>query len=437
MLYRFINCTLCRWVCALILISAWSLECFGRSYTLQQAVDIAQQQDPWIAGSKLKQESLEAKSIAANSLPDPSLTLDMANLPTDSFDFSQEGMTQLRVGVQQMFPRGKSRMLEQKKLQHLSEMQPFARANRDAQVAVTVKQLWLEIYRYEKTITLIEQDRTLFEHLVDVAQSNYTSASGGTRQQDLVRAQLELTQLDDRLTQLRQRQEVALAQMSEWLGDHNIAIDKNNWQIKEPQLPIELEDLSQLLLQHPSVLGLNEKLEAFDSDVQLAKQNYKPQWGLHASYAMRDSAPDGEDRADFISVGVSFDLPVFTRNRQDKRTQAAKADLEEVKTEKVLLLRKLKSQWYTTEAKFLRLREREALFNQRLLKEMADQAEAALSAYTHDDGDFAEVVRARIAELNARIDSLNIVVDTQKTLAELEYFFAGVPTKTNALQNNK
>jgi hypothetical protein len=52
---------------------------------------------------------------------------------------------------------------------------------------------------------------------------------------------------------------------------------------------------------------------------------------------------------------------------------------------------------------------------------MAEQAKAALAAYNNDDGDFAEAVRARIAELNARIESLDIAVARQKTIAQINY----------------
>jgi len=54
---------------------------------------------------------------------------------------------------------------------------------------------------------------------------------------------------------------------------------------------------------------------------------------------------------------------------------------------------------------------------------MHDQAEASLTAYTNDDGDFSEVVRSRIAELNASIDSLGINVQRQKSIIQLNYFF--------------
>ena len=55
---------------------------------------------------------------------------------------------------------------------------------------------------------------------------------------------------------------------------------------------------------------------------------------------------------------------------------------------------------------------------------MASPAEASLSAYTRDDGDFAEVVRARIAELNARIEALDIDIARLQTITQLNYFFA-------------
>jgi hypothetical protein len=71
-----------------------------------------------------------------------------------------------------------------------------------------------------------------------------------------------------------------------------------------------------------------------------------------------------------------------------------------------------------------RLNQRKALYEARLLREIHDQAEAALTAYTNDVGDFAEVVRARIAELNANIDYLNITIDRLQTVAELNYFLA-------------
>jgi hypothetical protein len=54
---------------------------------------------------------------------------------------------------------------------------------------------------------------------------------------------------------------------------------------------------------------------------------------------------------------------------------------------------------------------------------MNEQSEASLTAYTNDDGDFPEVVRSRISQLNAQIDILNINVDIQKNIVKYNYLF--------------
>ena len=157
---------------------------------MAEAVRKAQAGDPWLDGSRFREENLRSLSVSAGTLPDPTVSLGVANLPTDSFNFGQEPMTQLKVGVSQMFPRGDTRSLRQEKLERLSRIQPFAREDRKASVAVIVSHLWLEARRSQQTVGLIEKDRGLFEHLVDVAQSGYATAFARTRQQDLVRAQL-------------------------------------------------------------------------------------------------------------------------------------------------------------------------------------------------------------------------------------------------------
>ena len=67
------------------------------------------------------------------------------------------------------------------------------------------------------------------------------------------------------------------------------------------------------------------------------------------------------------------------------------------------------------------LDERKALFNNSLLSQLTDLTEATLSSYTADEGDFEEVMRAYIAELNAKIDLLQIDVERLKVISLLDY----------------
>ena len=405
---------------------------FPEPLKLEQAVALAVDADPWLTGSQFTQEALNDEAIAAATLPDPRVSLMAGNFPVDTFDLNQEAMTQLSVGVSQMFPRGDSLALAQHQKQQLAEQHPLLRLDRKAKVSAMVSQLWLEAFKAQESIRLIEQDRALFEQLVDAAKAGYSSALGRARQQDVIRAQLELTRLEDRLTMLRQQQQAAQKRLTEWIGAPATVPLAPVLPTQSLSRPLSVPTIKQAsehtryewIRHHPALRALDQRIDATQTGIDLAKQKYKPEWGLTAQYGYRDSDPMGRDRADLFSVGVTFDLPLFTGNRQDKEVSAAVNRTEAIKTEKHLLGRRLMAELETASVQLARLDERQALYTDQLLPQMAEQAEASLSAYNNDDGDFAEAVRARIAELNAKIDALAIAVDRQKTIAQINYLLA-------------
>ena len=414
-----------------VLVSCFIAPVFAQpQLTLDHAVRLAQENDPWLDGSRLRQEAMDAQSVAASALPDPTVSVGFANVPIDSFGFNQEPMTQLVVGVNQTFPRGDTRSLRGQQLSQASNQQPLMRADRKAKVAVTVSKLWMENYRYSETIRLVEQDRSLFDYLADVAESAYSNALTRTSQQDVIRTQVELTRLDDRLTALRQNRDMILVKLAEWLFDSELAtlllsIEFPDLRLTHGTQVTSLSDsvIERILLGHPNLKSLDLHIQANSTGVELAKQKYKPQWGLNASYGYREDDPIGRDRADFFSVGLRFDVPLFTGKRQDKEVQSAVALWDATKTQKILALRAMRASFKSSVAALERLDQRKALYESRLLTEVNDQAEASLNAYTNDNGDFDEVMRARITELNTNIDFLNIRIDRLKTIAEINYFF--------------
>ena len=427
--------------------------------SFERAITLAQQYDPWLKGNKHQQNALLALSRAVETLPDPKVSFAIVNLPTKGFDFSQEAMTQFKVGLGQTFPRGDTLAIKNQQLTFQSEAYPFERQDRQAKIVVTVGSLWLDAYRIQQSLILIEKNRALFEQLADITQASYSSALGKTRQQDIVRAQLELTRLDVQLDQLAQQKSHYEGQLVPWLSryliDNNTDDQAEAFTLHDISLGDSLgdslvdinlqqsaliftpewqkpEQLVTYFTQHPAVMAIDKKIKATQTGVSLAQQKYKPQWGVNASYGYRDDDPSGHSRADFMSVAVTFDLPIFTENRQDQEVKSAIAQTEASKTEKVLLLRQLFGAYASGKGRLLRINDRLVLYRSKLLPQTHDQAEASLTAYTNDDGDFSEVVRAKIAVLNAEIEQLAIEVEQQKIILELNYLFAGtLPTSNN------
>ena len=451
-------------------VSATQLPVLANSNVLsfKKAIEMAQKSDPWLTGNKHKQQAIELMSTAANTLPDPKVSIGLANLPTNGFDFSQEGMTQAKVGIAQMFPRGDTLAIKSQQLKTQSEAFPYQRKDRVSKVAVTVGSLWLDAYRVQQTIALIENNRSLFEQLADVATASYSSALGKTRQQDIVRAQLELTRLEDRLAQLAQQKNGFVGMLAQWLSQISsensagepvlLASDFSLHQLVLSQELPEIELINRALVvketwlepsalipyfsNHPAVVALEKNIKATKTGIKLAQQKYQPEWGVNASYGYRADDAMGSSRADLFSIGVTFDLPIFTHNRQDKAVQSAVSATEAVKTDKILLLRQLLGAYSSAKGRLLRLKERQMLYKFKLLPQIHDQAAASLSAYTNDDGDFSEVVRSRIEVLNTEIDLLTLNVEEQKIGLELNYLFIGRLKTANShnesnLTNNK
>lgn len=458
-----------RFLCCLFLLvfSTFS-NAEQQTLSLDAAINSAIQNDPWLQGNRYRQDSIESMSIAVGTLPDPKISIGLANIAADSFDFGQEAMTQFKVGISQKLPRGNSLVIKQQQLNLLASEYPFQREERKAKLKVMVSKIWLDVYQAQQSIVLIENDRGLFEQLADVAQASYASTIGKTRQQDIVRAQLELTRLDDRLTTLKQKKEVGLQKLSEWMSnfmkndvmqspkdsnmppesfllqDLSLMVTKEMPSVKKlfpefvfSKAEISSQELYEYLAGHPSVIALEQRINASKSGIALAKQKYKPEWAINASYGYRDDSPLGQSRSDLFSIGVSFDIPLFTGNRQDKQVQSAISNSSAIKTQKWQLLRKMIASVQATRTQLLRLNQRQTLYRNKLIPQMHDQAEASLSAYTNDDGDFAEVIRSKIAELNATIDALAIDVERQKNIVQLNYFFIGNIGEKVELEENR
>lgn len=393
--------------------------------SLDRAINLAQANDPWLHGSQLRESALAAEAISASTLPDPILSFGAANLPTDSFDFRQEGMTQASIGITQRLPRGNSRELMGKQKRQLGQQQAMLRADRQAKVAATVSQLWLEGYRAEQSMALIERTRPLFEQLLTLSRSNYGAGLARAGQQDIISAELALSRLDDRLLILQQQRDTARDQLSEWLGTEAITAFSTDTFRDIRIRDIKDRRLASALQAHPAIRAIEQTIAVAQSDVALRQEQYKAEWAVNAKYAHRADDPLGNDRADLFSIGVSVDLPLFTAKRQDQNLSAAQARAEANRTDKALLLRKMMANLKTQFNRLQGIDERLTLYNSRLLREARKQVSVNLNAYQNDKGDFREVIQAQIDALNVDIDALNLRIDRQKTSVNIAYLLAG------------
>ncbi len=382
--------------------------------SLAEAERIALAQEPGQAAYLARAEALEEQAIAAGQLPDPRLRVGLANYPIESGGFSTEAMTQAQVGFQQMFPPG--RAVSTRRFESLAQEMTETAGARGRDVLTGVRTAWLDSWYWGQAESTVTESRPFFVDLVTVTRSLY---SVGTRdQQDLLRSELELSRLDDRLIDINRQRARARAALSEWLPENSgrpIAESLPAWNEIPP-----LEDLAVQLETHPALLAADARIEAQEAGVDLAREGYKSGWTLDVAYGYRDGVlPSGAPRSDMLSVGFMVDLPFFRSNRQDRTLSAAFSERRAADESKEQLRRRLLSQLETEYARWRELTRRLELFDQRILVQTRDHAQAALLAYQSEAGDFADVMRGYIDDLNTRLDYLRLQVERAQSYAVL------------------
>ena len=384
--------------------------------TLTEAEDLALREEPGLSKFQAKADALGDQAVAAGQLPDPVLRVGLANFPIESGGFTTEGMTQAQLGIRQAFPPGRTRSLSARQFQSLSTEMDRSAAARERDVLTSVRRAWLEAFYWERAATIVSDSRAYFDDLVTVTRSLY--GVGKKDQQDVLRAELELSRLDDRLIEVERQRRTARAALSQWIGSEStrsIANELPTWD----QLP-SLRTLTDELMRHPAILASDAKIDARDTGVRLAEERYKPGWALDLGYGYRDGVlSDGNPRSDFVSVSVTVDLPVFRKNRQNRKLGAALSERRAAQKSREALLRGLSSQLEAEYARWQELTRRIELNEKRILVQAEDQSRAALAAYRSDAGDFDDVMRGVIDKLNAQLDLERLQTERQKSYAVL------------------
>jgi len=402
------------WCCALFAapVSATA------QLTLEQAERLALDSDPAVAAVRARAASLEEQAVADGQLPDPRLGLGMLNVPVDDFSLSREPMTQFQTRIEQAFPRGDTLRYRQAGKEWLSKSELAREQLVKREIQRDVRETFLELYYQQRALGIIDQSRELFRQMVEITRAHF--ASGRATQQDVLRAQLELSRLDDRATGIQEQADVQRAQLSRWLGD--LA-----WEPLGPGYPVlpdapDYQRLSAALPQHPAIESANAQLESRQQAVNAAREQYKPGWNVGVEYRKRfGDDPDGSDRADMMAATVSLDLPLFPEKRQDRQLSASQQEAEAARQDRDQRMRELRRTLDTDYRRWQRLGEQQTLYGDRLLQEAHENSQAALYGYQNGVGDFSSLVRARITELDLMLQDLRVRTNRSRAQARLLY----------------
>jgi outer membrane protein TolC len=385
---------------------------------LSQAEQLALSDDPMVKSYLASSRAFEEQSVADNTLPDPKLRLGLFNLPVDTFSTTQEPTTQLRLGVQQTFPKGDSLEYKQQQSRWLSKASIAQADDENLKIIRDLRETYLNLYYEIKAEKVINDSRSLFKSLVKITEAHY--AAGRVKQQDVLRADLELARLDDRQVKVLGMQDEYRATLAQWIGESAYESIDDSFPIL-PELP-EATDFNVMLTEHPAIKMETSKVSASRSMVSIAKQGYSPGVNAFVEYRKRfGDNPNGSDRADMLAAMVTLDIPLFTGKRQDKQVAAMLEKSAAAKYQRDNKLRTLKRMFDKNQATYKRLGQRQKLYSEQLTTSAKNNAKASLRAYQSGVTEFTTLMRSRITELDVKLAELRVRVDRARAKARLLY----------------
>ena len=148
-------------------------------------------------------ESIKEESFFAGSLEDPRLGLGVLNLPTDTFSFSQEPMTQKVLFIAQRVPWFGTLSLKAKRTTLLALRQQAVLEAKRLELARKIATAYYELGFVATNLNINDRLRSMVSQLLRVAETRYASGEG--LQQDVLQAQVELSKLLDEKIVLKKR----------------------------------------------------------------------------------------------------------------------------------------------------------------------------------------------------------------------------------------
>ncbi|SMC29392.1 Outer membrane protein TolC [Andreprevotia lacus DSM 23236] len=392
-----------RWLLGALLCAS-SLA--AHALTLDEALATAEALAPELAARNAAERAAQNLTRSAGALPDPKLKVGLDDLPLDGADRLKPTTAMRTIGLMQEFPNSDKRQAERQLAQaQWLESQAHVHAER-LSIRRETTLAWLSLYfAAQRTVLLNEQEA---ENRTALAATKAQLAGGGNAT-DALAAQLESAQLADARDELIRDQAKARAMLARWLGtaaQQPVSGGLPDWLGAGTHTQID---------DQPALHAAGAQADAARANLAMAQATLKPDWGVELKFK-RDGMGQQLGMVEF-----SFDLPVFTRNRQDPRIAAALDEVEQREAERNARRAEYQQQLDELHADQAALQAQLTRLNLTVLPLAARQLDVALAGYRAGKGSLADVLNARKALLSGRLRVIDLNAQIAAVATRLYY----------------
>ena len=265
---------------------------------------------------------------------------------------------------------------------------------------------------------ITKENKTLLEQFVVIAESKYSVGKG--LQQDVLKAQVELSKIMERLIELQKLEgfeKAKLNSLMNLLPQEDLMIPHG---IGKTDFNFTVEKLQAIAEKHRPLLSKILSLkERYGSSKKLAEKEYYPDFNVGLKYGQRDGT-QMIDRPDFVSAFVGINIPIWYKTKQSRRVSETAYKVEMASE----TYNKAKNQIFLNLKKLVDKEQQGSrtlgLIEQGILPQARQSLESALAGYSVDKVDFLTLLDNQLTLFNWQIKYHRELTDYEKNLAVIE-----------------
>ena len=386
----------------------------GPAFTLDEIEQMALLSNPEIQVAVRRLAVVEAHLPNAGALDDPSLMYRGWGVPLRRpWDYNA---AQNMFMVSQTFPGfGKRGVRSDIARSDVAEAKA-ALDNTRLDVRVQVRKAFYDLLRTRDELRIHDGHVAIARQAVEAARIKYTV--GKVPQQDILKAQVELTRLAEHLIRFEQDADIARARLNTLLG-HDPAEPIN---VRgDYAIPLQLpgtEALEKLALaSRPDLAQARVASEKSHQQQALASKDYNPDFTVSGGYMLM---PSGSNYRNNYMVEGSINLPWLNRRKHDADISEAKAQVNEQDAELDALRNAAFGQIQETLVQVRSAKRFADLYKGLLQPQATATLRSTVIAYENDRTDFLNLLDSQMTVVDIDLAYFQAMADFETRFADLE-----------------
>jgi len=411
---------MCSFSILIMVVFVGTLTSFSQEKTkktvLSELIQVALRENPQLKAAKNEWQAALKVIPQAKSLPDPMLSY---------AHFGQSIETRLgpqrnKVSLSQKFPFfGKLSLKSQMAKSAASIFEEQYRGIK-AEIVLKVKRAYFSLFWFDRAIKISHEEKGVLQRLAKIALKKYET--GEANQQDVLKAQLEISKVLDKILILNQGKRTIAAGLNALLNRRPDSYLGEVEEFEVPELKVELEKLYQWAREmRPEMRKAQYLIEKNEKSLKLAKKNFFPDFKLMFDYidiggGTTTHLKDGRNSW-MASIGIN--IPIWRKKLHASEAEASiklKASQDSYQSVENETLSRVNELFFEVKT----ATEEVNLYKYSLLPQAEQSFKASEVGYLAGKVDFLNLLDSERMILQIRIGYFKAVADLGKSHAQLE-----------------